>query len=129
MGSTIEINDTLKISRERGFPKGLTLEGHIKDTKFSLSYLGSVFAFWNKDERLYNRAPARVFLVEEIDGKWLYWGNALVISQTIEDEMTKGKYKIIKIYSPEFQRQMTIEESPEGKSYFEGSASSFVLGR
>ena len=35
MGSTIEINDTLKISKDRGFPKGLKLEDHLKDPELS----------------------------------------------------------------------------------------------
>ena len=111
MGSTIEINDTLKISKERGFPKDL-------EKKVGAAFIGQTFEFWNKDERLYHRPPTRVFLVEEIDGKWLYWGNALVTEQTIRDGKTEGKYMITKLYTPEFQKQITIEESPPGKSYF-----------
>ena len=111
MGSEIEINDTLKISKERGFPKELDFDN-------CNSFLGKEFEFWNEGERLYHRPPTRVFLVEEIGGKWLYWGHALVISQTIEKEITKGRFKIIKIYNKEYQKQITIEESPESKSYF-----------
>jgi len=126
MGSTIEINDTLKISKDRGFPKGLKLEDHLKDPELSKKFLNQIFGFYNKDERLYHRPPTRVFLVEEMsDGKWLYWGNALVIEQTIKEGRTEGKFMIVKIYQPEFQHRMTIEESPRGKSYFPDDPKSF----
>jgi|SRR3989338_8166351 len=127
MGSSIEINDTLKISKERGFPKELTLERHLENPGSSQSFLGRDFSFCNKDERLYTRPPARVFLVEEIGGGWLYWGNALVVEQTIREGMTTGTYRITKIYYPDFQRLMTIEESPPGKSYFDSEPQSLAL--
>ena len=74
MGSKIEINDTLKISKGRGFPEGLTLEGHVREPQASKAFLSMEFNFRNPDERLYHRPPTRVFLVEEMpDGKWLYW--------------------------------------------------------
>ena len=118
MGSLIEINDTLKISKERGFPAQLNLEDHIHDPAKSSLFLSQEFLFWNKDERLYNRPPSRVFLVEEIDGKWLYWGHAQIIAQTINAGRTQGTYKIMKLYSPEYQRLATLNEAPQGKSYF-----------
>ena len=71
MGSLIEINDTLKISKERGFPTNLTLELHVKNPSFSSSFINQEFEFWNNGERLYHRLPTRVFLVEEIEAKWL----------------------------------------------------------
>ncbi len=126
MGSIIEINDTLKISKERGFPKELTLETHLRNPSSSSIFLNQEFQFWNNDERLYHRPPTRVFLVEEIEGRWLYWGNALMISQTLENGKTKGRYKIVKIYQPDFQKQITIEESPKGKSYFRDNAKSLI---
>jgi len=126
MGSLIEINDTLKISKERGFPKDLTFEHHLQNPESSTKFVGREFDFWNNDERLYHRPPTRVFLVEEIDGKWLHWGNALVVSQTIEGGKTKGRYRIVKIYRPDFQKQATIEESPKGKSYFPEEPTSFT---
>ena len=118
MGSLIKINDTLKISKEMGFPKELTLGKHLQDQEFHKKFIGEEFQFWNNDERLYHRPPTRVFLVEEIDGKWLYWGHALITSQTIEKEKTFGKYKITKIYDSEYQKNITLNESPQGKSYF-----------
>ncbi|HLC71631.1 MAG TPA: hypothetical protein VJI32_06470 [Candidatus Nanoarchaeia archaeon] len=136
MGSYIEINDLLKISRERGFPVELRLEDHIRDPQQSNIFLGQEFTFWNKGERLYHRAPTRVFLVEEvknpnrsraagykthfsgIKGKWLYWGHVLVTQQTITAGRTEGKYQIIKLYNPDYQRLATIHEAPKGRSYF-----------
>ena len=83
IGSQIEINDTLKISKDRGFPIGLNLENHVRHPAISSKFLGKEFEFWNDDERLYLRPPVRVFLVEEMpNGEWLYWSHALIISQT-----------------------------------------------
>ena len=109
MGSVIEINDTLKISKKRGFPLELRLEDHVKNPENSGHFVGQEFKFWNKDERLYHRPPTRVFLVEEMqDGKWLYWGNAVMLEQTIRSGRTEGLYRITKIYQPDFQRRGKI---------------------
>jgi len=127
MGSLIEINDTLKISKERGFPSGLNLDNHVINPESSRIFVGKEFEFWNNGERLYNRPPSRVFLVEEMkDGKWLYWGNAIIISQTIIGGKTRGAYQLVKLYQPDFQKRMTIEESPAGKSYFDDKPESFL---
>lgn len=129
MGSKIEINDTLKISKERGFPRGLVYEEHVRNYSGSQHFLGREFEFWNQDERLYHcgSTGTRVFLVEEMpDGRWLYWGNALVTSQTISNGRTSGKFVITKIYEPEFQRRITVEESPRGKSLFDDKATSLT---
>ena len=119
MGSIIEINDTLKISKDRGFPKDLRLEDHVLDPESSNRFLNQESHFWNRDERLYHRKPTRVFLVEEINGKWLYWGHAIIMRLTIGEGRTDGDYIITKIYNPAYQRLATIEESPQGKSYFD----------
>ncbi len=119
MGSIIEINDTLKISKDRGFPLCLSLEEHIKNPNDSEGLVGVEREFKNPGIRLYNLKPSRVFLVEELpDGKWLYWGHAQITTQMINQDSTSGKYKITKIYDPEYQRLVTINESPKGKSYF-----------
>lgn len=118
MGSHIEINDLLKISKERGFPADLRLEDHIRDPLQSNRFIGQEFSFWNKDERLYHRAPTRVFLVEEIKGKWLYWGHVVILEQTIKPGRTEGKYKITTLYPPDYQRLATVHEAPEGRGYF-----------
>ena len=128
MGSIIEINDTLKISNGRGFPKDLRLEKYVDDpSEVANLFLGKEFEFWNNDERLYHRPPTPVFLVEEINGKWLYWGRAEVREQTIRRGMTSGNYRIIQLFDPEFQKQATIELSPRGKSYFDETSGSYFL--
>lgn len=126
MGSFKEINDTLQITTEQGFPADiLSLEKH-QVSPIPLSVVeGKVFEFKNKPEaRIYHSPPIRNFLVHNIDGKWLYWGHALIIEQTIhgedpEKQMTSGKFKIINLYDPEYQRLITRNETPEGKSIFQ----------
>jgi len=46
-----------------------------------------------------------------------------MIEQTIQGETrdkqtTSGKYKIIEIYDPEYQKQITQHETDKGLSYF-----------
>ncbi|MBS3144290.1 hypothetical protein J4208_01770 [Candidatus Woesearchaeota archaeon] len=119
MGSNIEINDTLKISKARGFPEGLNLEDHLKTPAESQRFVGRTFNFWNTGERLYHRYPTRVFLVEEgPKGDWLYWGHVHILRQTISAGKTSGSFEIVKIYDPDYQRSMTRNEAPEGKSFF-----------
>lgn len=119
MGSQIEFNDTLKISKARGFPVGLNLEDHLKTPAESQRFVGRTFTFWNPGERIYPRPPTRVFLVEEMPkGDWLYWGHVHIVRQTMIAGKTSGDFKIVKIYDPEYQRLMTKNEAPEGKSYF-----------
>ena len=121
MGSFVELNDTLQITTEQGFPKELVLEKHLKMPFTEKQFEGRIFEFYNKPNmRVYHPSPIRCFLVHNIDGKWLYWGHILMIEQTIhaESKTTSGKYKIIKIYDPAYQKLITINESSEGKSYF-----------
>ena len=80
MGSLIEINDTLQISKEQGFPGELDYEKH-KIKPFAASdFEGKIFEFKNKPKiRFYQIPPIRNFLVQNINGKWLYWGLVHVI--------------------------------------------------
>ena len=120
MGSPIEINDTLQITVEQGFPAELKLEEHCKNPYTIEAFKDRMFAFKKSDERLYHRAPTRVFLVQNIKGKWLYWGHAVIHTLTIDstDHSTSGTYTIVKLYDPAYQRLATINETPEGKPYF-----------
>jgi hypothetical protein len=125
MGSFIELNDTIQITTEQGFPVDiLDLEKHQKNPITLNEIKDKIFEFTNKPKaRIYHPAPTRCFLVQNIDGKWLYWGKAIILEQTIKGETpdnqtTSGKFKIIQIYDPEYQIQITKNESPEGKSYF-----------
>lgn len=120
MGSEIEFNDTLQITIEQGFPADiLNLEKH-KENPITLEDVkDKEFEFSKSGAKIYHLPPARTFLVHNIDGKWLYWGHVLVIEQTIKDGVTSGKFKIIKIYDPEYQVVVTNNESKKGMSYFE----------
>jgi hypothetical protein len=104
MGSFIEINDTLQISKEQGFPEELDYEQHkIKPLQPS-DFEGKIFEFKDKPKvRIYKLPPVRNFLVQNINGKWLYWGLVHVL-EVVHDNVkqtTSGKFKIIHIYSPE----------------------------
>lgn len=120
MGSQIEINDTLQITTEQGFPRELVLEKHLKKPFTAKDFAGRVFTFTKPGVRVYHPAPLRVFLVHNIGGKWLYWGHANIVEQTIhaESKATTGKFTITKIYSPAHQRSMSENEVGAGKEYF-----------
>ena len=104
MGSFIEINDTLQISKEQGFPEELNYEQHKVKPFQTSDFEDKIFEFKNKPKvRIYKLPPVRNFLVQNIDGKWLYWVLVHVI-EVVHDNIkqtTSGKYKIIHINSPE----------------------------
>jgi hypothetical protein len=119
MGSHIELNDTLQITLEQGFPKELVLEKHLKKPFKADDFKGKIFSFCKSDIRIYHPSPIRVFLVQNINGKWLYWGHCVILQQTINasEKTTSGKYQIIQIYTPEHQKNMSKYETPEGQEY------------
>ena len=124
MGSHVELNDTLQITTEQGFPLALDLRKHLKTPFKAGDFKGKVFEFRGKPgARIYHIPPTRCFLVHNIGSKWLYWGKILVVAQTISGVssskiQTTGKYVITEIYGPAYQKEMTRHESPKGKSYF-----------
>ncbi len=103
MGSFIEINDTLQISTKQGFPEELNYERH-KTKPFSAEdFKNKIFEFRNKPKiRLYQQPPVRNFLVQNINGQWLYWGLVQIIEVTHDNinQTTSGKFKIIYLYTP-----------------------------
>lgn len=123
MGSFIEINDTLRITKEQGFPIELDLETHLQSPYTVDVVTDTVFRFKAKpDIRLYQVPPVRNFLVEDVDGKWVYWG--LCFIQSIEHDYitkeTSGTFKIIRLNTPEEMKQMfklTHPINPE-QNYF-----------
>lgn len=120
MGSYIEFNDTLQLTTEQGFPAELDLQKHLQKPFTAEQFKDRVFTFKDKQNiRLFHSAPTRVFLVHNIDGKWLYWGHCLIIEQTInaETKTTSGKFIITKIYDPKHQQSMSREEVDPGKEY------------
>ena len=121
LGSFIEFNDTLQITTEQGFPAELNLKAHLKKPFTVNDFKGRVFSLKNKENmRLYHPAPTRVFLVHNIEGKWLYWGHCNILEQTLhaESKTTSGKLIITKIYTPEQQKYMSTHECREGTEFF-----------
>lgn len=124
MGSFIEINDTLRITKEQGFPAGLDLETHLKTPYTVDEFADTVFHFKAKpDIRIYKVPPVRNFLVEDVGGKWVYWG--LCFIQSIEHDYikkeTSGTFKIVRLNTPEEMKQMfklTHFTNPEEQNYF-----------
>lgn len=109
MGNFIEINDTLKLRRGDGFPKEVKL--------------GGVYDFIIDGKRIYHINPTRVFLVEEIEGKWNYVGHAMIKQQTIDGlkDKTMGTFEVILLYPPEYVKLLNQYEPPKGKGYFPSS--------
>lgn len=104
MGSFIEINDTLQLTLEQGFPKELNYEKHKIKHFTAEKFKDKIFVFKDKPKiRIYKQPPIRNFLVQNIDGKWLYWGLVHIIETTHDNfkQTTSGKFKIIYIYTPE----------------------------
>jgi hypothetical protein len=131
MGSNIELNDTLQLSEEQGFPSEiLNLEKHQKAPITLDEVKDRIFSFHSKDSaRVFHLDPVRVFLVQNIGGKWLFWGHAMIQSQEITkvnpgpawktgDWQTSGTYKIVALHDPEYQKLVTLRECPPGKSFF-----------
>ena len=122
MGSYIETNDTLQITKGQGFPKELVLEEHLKNPFKVDNFSNKIFEFKNKEAvRVYHMPPVRNFLVENINGKWVYWGLCHVLETTCdyENKTTSGKFKIIYINTGEEMKKAheLIDRNPR-TSYF-----------
>lgn len=122
MGSFIEINDTLQISKEQGFPAELDVVKHLEKAFTADDFSEKVFEFHSKPSiRLYQAPPVRNFLVENIDGKWVYWGLVHILGTThdYEKKETSGTFKIIYIYSPEeMKKAHDLIDRNEKTSFF-----------
>ena len=120
MGSFIEFNDTLQLTTEQGFPSELKLENHRKKHFTEKDFKNKIFNFNKPNMRIYHPAPLKVFLVHNIKGKWLYWGRVHILEQTIHSDTktTTGKFRIVKIYDPEYQELVSRNEVSKGKEFF-----------
>jgi hypothetical protein len=132
MGSLLEINDTLQITAEQGFPAGiLDLKKHRQQPITLDAVKGQVFSFSKKSKaRFFQSDPVRVYLVHNTGDRWLFWGKAFIQSQTIakkldtqgnwlnEEWETSGTFIIADLYEPDYQEVFTRRESPPGLSYF-----------
>jgi hypothetical protein len=132
MGSMVEINDTLQLTTEQGFPADLLdLKKHQKKPVTLADVKDKIFEFKDKPSaRIFQLDPVRVYYVHNIDGKWLFWGRVFIQSETIYknvdakgnwkegDWLTSGTYKIIDIYDPKYQKAFTLHEAPSDRNYF-----------
>lgn len=132
MGSNLELNDTLLITAEQGFPSDLLKrDDHVRKPVRLEDVANKTFKFCEKDgARIFHLDPVRVYLVENVDGKWIFWGKAFVLSQTIEKKLesdgswkqgnwvTSGTFKIVDLFEPDYQEAFSRRECPPGKSYF-----------
>lgn len=108
MGSFIEINDTLQLTKEQGFPNMLSIDAHLSRPFTAQEFENTIFHFNNKEHvRIYKAPPVRNFLVENVDGKWIYWGLCHVTEEVHDmvKKTTSGKFKIIYINTPEEMRE------------------------
>lgn len=105
MGSKIEINDTLKLKRHAGFPENVQV--------------GQQYAFTIQERRLYHLKPVRVFLVEEIEGKWNFVGQAQILELTIDavHEQTRGVFEVAKLYPRDYAKLLNTYDAPSGQGY------------
>lgn len=106
MGSLIENNDTLQLTREQGFPAELDMDKHPGLTPYTASdFVGKVFQFRQKPRiRNYHQPPVRTFLAEcRPNGKWVYWGRIQVLSEAhdFEKQTTSGVFRILYIFAPD----------------------------
>lgn len=122
MGSYIETNDTLQLTSEQGFPSELVLETHLKTPYSATQFEDMVFSFHDKPSiRLYHAPPVRNFLVENKDGKWIYWGLVHIIEVTHDmvHKTTSGKFKILYVNTPtEMKAAHALIDRNEKTSYF-----------
>jgi len=88
MGTMVEINDTLRISKEQGFPVELSVEQYLKNPDIYMDKIkDKIFSFSNKPEiRVFQAPPVRTFLVEDYNGKWIYRGLCYILSLHIDYE-------------------------------------------
>ena len=121
MGSYVEINDTLQIAKEQGFPKELDWKHHIVKPYNAEQFKDKVFEFKNKPNiRNYHMPPVRNFLVENINGKWIYWGlvHILEVKHDYINKVTSGKFKIKYINSPEEMKSAHNIIDRNSETYF-----------
>lgn len=131
MGSFIEINDTLQLTAEQGFPTGVfDRDQHVQNPVRLTDVAGQIFHFLNKPSpRIFHLDPVRVYFAHNINGKWLFWGRIVMETQTILKKraadgswggewVTNGSYRVIDVYDPEYQKIFTTREAPPGSNYF-----------
>ena len=121
MGGKLIMNDTLRISKAQGFPDFLDIQAHLKQP-YDISLLdGKTFTFIKPDIRAYQPHPIRVSWVEDIDGKWLYWGMISILRTTHDFEAgtTSGIYRVVKLFRPEEMKlYFDCKDGVESNNFF-----------
>jgi len=123
MGSFIEFNETLQLTKEQGFPTELNLEQHLKNPYKTEDFADKVFEFHNKPNlRVYRIPPVKNIFVENRDGKWIYWGLVYVLETTCDyvNKTTSGKFRIAYINTPEEMKtphEFIFDRNPK-REYF-----------
>lgn len=104
MGSTVRVNDTLQITAEQGFPRELAISEYL-ESPFPVSrFDGVVFSFQAKEGiRNFQQPPVQNFLVENHQGKHIYWGliTMLFVGHDYLANVTSGQYKLHTLYTLE----------------------------
>lgn len=132
MGSYVEINDTLQLTTEQGFPADLLDRAkHCVNPVTIDQVVGRIFTFRDKPSaRIFQLDPVRVYYVHNIEAKWLFWGRVFIQSEKIEKKLeadgswkdgnwvTSGTYKIVDVYDPTYQEQFTRHEAPSDRNFF-----------
>lgn len=138
MGCFYEINDTLLLTEDQGFPSHVfNYERHVKSPVTIDDVKDKIFHFKGKaTARLFQLDPVRVFFYENTkNDKWLAWGQVLIQSITIEhvahtvtegdaikfqpgDWVTSGTFKMLEVYDPAYQRVFTEHEAPPAWNFF-----------
>ena len=118
VGSFIELNDTLQLTAKQGFPTELEINKHLEEPFRLDKFRNQVFTFSGKPAiRNYHQPPVRVFLVQNIDGKWIYWGLVFILSVTHDylAKTTSGTFQLIYLYTPAEIKQAfkLIDQRPE----------------
>ena len=104
MGSTVRANDTLQITVSQGFPAELDLEQHRQLPLNAAQFENRTFSFWGKEEiRNFQQPPVKNFLVENRQGKHIYWGliTMLSVNHDYVGKVTAGRYQIHTLYTYE----------------------------
>ena len=107
MGSTIRVNDTLQITAAQGFPTELDLARQLESLRSASHFVGQTFSFRDKEGvRNFQQPPVLNFLVENRDGKHIYWGLIAMLNVTHDylANVTAGSYRLHTLYTPEQMR-------------------------
>ncbi len=117
----IKLNDTLRITKKQWFPKELDLSIHFKNPYNTEDFKNKEFEFTKPLPRIFCLPPTRVFLVQEVNWKRIKRWHCIITEQTIFDNWnkTKWKFKIIKLYDPDYMKQVGKFDTPEWTNYFE----------